>query len=222
MLNLIEEGRRVGVLPGEGEASGLAGHAGLLADVGDEVGEVQEGVGRGDEESRQGGQAGQGRRRGDAGDVAGSQVRPGAGSAVFGDPEEGQGQGGEDGRDGHLGGHGQSHQGAQQYAVAGASAVEKAEHRPQAGQGRQYGERLRAVKVGVLDVSDAKSGEGSGEDTRPSPVHTAADDVEQADGGNIGQSGEGASGEAQFHDAPIDEGFKEGAQQDQRVDEGAA
>ena len=152
----------------------------------------------------------------------GRKFRPDAGGPVFGDPKEGQDQRGEDGRDGHLGGHGQSDQGAQQYAVAGASAIEEAQHGPQAGQGRQYRERFRAVKVGVLNVNDGEGGEGGGQDAGPAPVHTAADDVEQTDGGNIGQGGEGAAGEAQFHHSPIDEGFEEGAQQDEGVDEGAA
>ena len=67
--------------------------------------------------------------------------------------------------------------------------------------------------MGVLNVADGEGGEGGGQDAGPSAVHTPTDDVEQADGGNVGQGGEGAAGESQLHDAPIDERFEEGAQQ---------
>ena len=131
LTQLVEKRRRVRVLPGKRKPASLAGHARLLTDIGDEIGEIQKCVGRSDEERGQRGRCGQSDHRNDSRDIPRAQFGPIAPGSILRDPDECEHEGGHDGSNRHLGSHRQADQRAQQRSVAITPRFDESKHGPQ-------------------------------------------------------------------------------------------
>ena len=220
--HLVEQRRGIDVLRGERPVAGGARHPALAGDVAGESEEIQQGVGRGDNEHRQ-------RRQARQGGVAQQPPHDGAVDApklpaglIDGAVDEHRRQRRQQRHDGYLGGQRQAQHGPQQYRIAPPPPFQHPEHRPETGQGEQHGESFGAVEVAVLNVNDGEGGKGGGQQPLADAVQPAPQDEQQQHRTHIGQRRQRAPGVAQIQRAPVAEQLQHRTDEHQQINQDAA
>ena len=201
MPHLVEKRRGVDVLACEGEIDDAAHHLALGADVAPKRLEVDDAVGLGDDERRQGHRAGETDAFDRLPNVCAEQ-RAGLPSSIdVEDSRRHEGQG--EGRGARLGRQGDAEEDGGQAEVLQPAAV----HRPGEKEERAHQHRRQHdvgdEEVALLDVQGRQSDERRAQQPGPAIEQPRADDVDEQDGGDVEDGRGGPAHDGQLLEARI-------------------
>ena len=122
-----------------------------------------------------------------------------------------------------LGGEGEPYHTAQRQVVAPPAALDHVQHEPEGAQRQEYQEGLRPVEVAELDAHHGEGAQGRRQQADAPAVEPPPQDVEQQNGGSVGQGGKNAPGGGQVLEAHgVHEGLQPHPDDEQHVEQDAA
>ena len=222
LANLIPKRRRICVLPGKRPVPGRPRHFRLCPNVLNECRPVQQGIRRGNEKYRQASRSRQCNQRQNPRRRPRRKAAPIPPGPVFGHPQKCQQQRQYDGRRRYFRRQRQPGQRPQQQRVPPPPPVNQPQHRPQRPQRRQHAERLRPVKMSVLNVNHRKGRAGRRRQSRPRPVHPPPQHIHHPHRRRIRQGRQPPPDKTPIHRPPVRERLGYGTNQHQRVNQRAA